>query len=350
MAQAFDERRLELFDAPILVSERVHSYLDTATVSASDNDVLVFKSATQNSQLAWVDRQGRAVGRPSEPGLFGGISLSPDATRLAVVRVNPQVTSSATLWLLDVPGPASSRFASASAEGPVWSPDGSRIVFASGGSGFENVLLRKPTGGNGQEEQLLRSDDRLSPTSWSGDGRFVLYVVVDSKTNSDLWVLALDGGSPKPLPFLRSEAAESQGQFSPTPGGPPRWVAFTSNESGRDDVELRTFPDAQNRMVVSSGGGHSPRWRKDGKELFYLASDGMVMSVAISDNPVRIGTAIPLFRAPRGFSTLNATGRRGPAPWDVTPDGQRFLFVAPVEAAGASEFIVVLNWQNGLAK
>jgi hypothetical protein len=84
--------------------------------------------------------------------------------------------------------------------------------------------------------------------------------------------------------------------------------------------------------------------------LFYVAADGMVMSVAISDNPFRIAMATPLFRTPQGFGTVNATGRRGPAPWDVTPDGQRFLFVAPVEASGAAQFTVVLNWQNGLPK
>jgi eukaryotic-like serine/threonine-protein kinase len=350
MAQTFDELRLELSGTPIVVSERVHSYLDTATVSVSDNGTLVYKSATQNMQLAWVDRQGRAVGRVSEPGLYGAINLSPDATRAVIVRVNPQITSNSTLWLLDLASGASSRFAStAGGEAAIWSPDGSRIAFTSG-LGFEHAIMQKPTGGNGEEEQLFRSaEDRAAPTSWSRDGRHVLYVVVNPKTSSDLWVLSLDGTS-KPVPFLRSGAAESQAQFSPDPQGPPRWVAFTSNESGRDEVQLRTFPDAQNRLVVSSAGGHSPRWRKDGKELFYVAGDGMVMSAAISDNPFRVAAATPLFRTPQGFATVNATGRRGPAPWDVTPDGQRFLFVAPVEASGTSQFTVVLNWQSGLTK
>ncbi len=211
-------------------------------------------------------------------------------------------------------------------------------------------MMQKPTGGNGEEEQLFRSaEDPTAPTSWSRDGRYILYVIVNPKTSSDLWVLSLDS-TPKPVPFLRSDAAESQAQFSPDAQGPPRWVAFTSNESGRDEVQLRSFPDAQNRLVVSSGGGHSPRWRRDGKELFYVAADGMVMSAAISDNPFRVAAATPLFRTPQGFGTVNATGRRGPAPWEVTPDGQRFLFVAPVEAGSASQFTVVLNWQNGLRK
>ncbi len=217
-------------------------------------------------------------------------------------------------------------------------------------AGLETALLQKPTGGTGQEEELFRSaGDRTAATSWSRDGRYLLYVVVDSKTNSDLWALSLDG-APKAIPFLRSEAAESQAQFSPNLQDASRWVALTSNESGRDEVQLRTFPDAENRLIVSSGGGHSPRWRGDGKELFYVAADGTVMAVAISYNPWHVGAATPLFQAPRGFNTLNATGRRGPAPWDVTPDGQRFLFVAPVQSGGQSQFTVVLNWQTGPRK
>ena len=217
MAQTFDERRLELSGAPIIVSERVHSYLDTATVSVADNDTLVYKSATQNMQLMWVDRQGRPTGRVSEPGLYGGINLSPDATRAVIVRVNPQVTSNATLSLLDLASGTSSRFAStAGGEAPVWSPDGSRIAFSSNVLGSETVIVQKPTGGNGEEEQLFRQsgDDRVAPTSWSRDGRHILYVIVNPKTSSDLWVLSLDG-TPKPAPFLRSAAAESQAQFSP---------------------------------------------------------------------------------------------------------------------------------------
>jgi hypothetical protein len=173
--------------------------------------------------------------------------------------------------------------------------------------------------------------------------------VADQKTNSDVWALSLDG-SPKAVPFLRSDAAESQAQFSPEPRGAPRWVAYTSNESGRDEVQLRTFPDAQTRLVVSSGGGHSPKWRRDGKELFFVASDGTVMAVAVSDNPLRLGPPVPLFQAPRGFAARDSTGLRSSKAWDVTPDGQRFLLPAPVEGVATSPFTVVLNWQTALTK
>ncbi len=344
MAQSFDESRLELTGTPILVAERVHAFLDTATVSASNNGVLVYKSASQNSQLTWMDRAGRVLGRVSEPALYDAVSLSPDGSRAVVLRTNPQVTSTAGLWLVDLATNRSSRFTSTVAtQGAVWSPDASRIAFVSGNA--ETLLMQKPADGSGQEELLFQSEDRAAPASWSKDGRFLLYVVVNAKTNSDLWMLAVDGSS-KPVPFLRSDAAEGQAQFSPDRQASPSLVAFTSNETGRDEIHLRTFPDAQNRVIVSNGGGHSPRWRADGKELFYIAEDGMVTSAAILDRPLRIGAVTPLFRAPRGFAIRDATGRRGSAPWDVRPDGQGFLMAAPLEGELATQFTVVLNWSS----
>ena len=350
MAQTFDTRALQLIGAPVAVAQRVHSFLDTTTASASENGALLYKSATEDSQLTWFDRQGRVAARVAEPGLYAALSLSPDGSRAAVLRTNPQVTSSLALWLLDVATGRGTRLsATAGAEAAVWSPDGTRTAFVSNTSGFETLLMQKPTDGSGQEQLLIQTNDRMAPMSWSQDGRDLLYVLVDPKTNSDIWVLPLDGAS-KPAPFLRTEAAESQAQFAPGRPGGARLVALTSNESGRDEVELRTFPDAGNRIVVSTGGGHSPRWRADGKELFYIAGDGMVTSVAISDNPLRAGTATPLFRMSRNFARPNATGRRGPAPWDVAPDGQKFLIATPLEGDAVSQFTVVLNWQQELAE
>lgn len=351
MAQGFDEGRLDLSGAPVLVAERVHSYLDTATVSASDNDVLVYKSAGDDLQLRWVDRQGRSIGHVSEPGLYGGLSLSPDAARAVVARVDPQVTSNADLWLLDLARSTSTRLSSTGvADAAVWSPDGSRIAFAANRFGSQTDLVQKASSGIGQEELLLRSDGGAAPASWSRDGRFLLYVVLDPKTNSDVWVLPLAGAS-RPFPFLRSDAAESQPQFAPHPQGSPRWVAYTSNESGRDEVHLRAFPDGQNQLLVSTNGGHSPRWRGDGRELFYVAAGGAIMATEVSaDNQLRVGAPTRLFQAPRGFAGRDSTGSRGAAPWDVASDGQRFLFAAPAEAAAAPQFTVVLNWQTELAK
>jgi eukaryotic-like serine/threonine-protein kinase len=338
-----------LAGSPIAVAQGVHSFLDTATMSSA-NGILVYKRASRDAQLTWFDRTGKVVGRVAEPGLYAGLSLSPDGTRATVVRTNPQVTSDAAMWLIDLASGASTRFAAqVGPQAGVWSRDGSRITFVSNRSGFENDLMQRSTRGADQEDLLIRVPDRAAASSWSADGRFLVYVVVDPRTNSDLWALPAENGS-KPFVFLRTGAIESQAQFSPDRLQAPRLVSLTSNESGRDEIELRTFPDGGNRMVLSNGGGHSSRWRGDGKELFYVAPDGMVMSVAISGSPVRAQPATPLFRAPQGFVTMDATGRRGPAPWDVTPDGQRFLFAAPLEGGTASQFTVALNWQQGLAE
>jgi eukaryotic-like serine/threonine-protein kinase len=349
MAQRFDERALAMIGDPALVSEGVHSFLDTATVSSSENGTLVYKRSARNTQLTWFDRQGRIVSRLAEPAMYGGLSLSPDATRVVVVRTNAQVSSNVGLWMIDLASGGNTRFASpVGGQAAVWSPDSRRIAYVSSNSGFETELMQKPAAGGGPEASLVALRDRASPSSWSPDGLFLLYVVVDPKTNSDLWAFPLDGVS-KPFPFLQTAAIESQAQFSPDGKQNPPLVALTSNESGRDEIELRTFPDGKSPMTVSNGGGHSPRWRADGKELFYLAADGTVMSVAVSGNPLRVQPAVPLFRAPRGLVTPDATGRRGPAPWDVTADGQRFLIAAPLEGDVGSQFTVVLNWQQGLA-
>jgi hypothetical protein len=113
-------------------------------------------------------------------------------------------------------------------------------------------------------------------------------------------------------------------------------------------VFLRTFPDAGGALVVSKGGGHSPQWRGDGRELYYVAADGAVMAVPLTESPLRVGVPVPLFNVPQGFASRDATGTRGAAPWAVTRDGRRFLFAVPEGAGGLAQFTVVLNWRNGL--
>ena len=352
MAQAFDERQLALSGDPVLVAEGVHSYLDTATLSVSDTGVLAYQPASVQSQLTWFDRDGKPIGRHQERGLFSGIVLSPDGGRALAVRINPQATSSTALWVLDFASRPSTRVSGGAAgSSAVWSPDGRRIVFSSNVGGFETTLMQRSISPDlGPEEALFQpGGNRVSPTSWSRDGTRLMYVVVDPRTNSDLWVLSMDG-APKATPFLISEAVESQAQFAPAADGPPRWVAFTTNESGRDEVQIRTFPDAGSPQVVSRGGGHSPKWRGDGKELFYIAADGMVTAVPVTRPGEPPGPPMALFRSPAGSARPDATGRRSAMSWDVSPDGQRFLFAAPSGAGSSSAFTVVLNWRRGIGK
>lgn len=160
----------------------------------------------------------------------------------------------------------------------IWSPDGNRFIFES-----EGGLFLAQTHDTQAPEMLVKPDrTKRSPTSWSPDGRFVIYTTVNPTTHSDLWTLSLSSGLAS-ASFLSSEAAESQGQFSPDAAGRLR-VAYTSNASGRDDVLLRAFPDGTVREVVSKAGGHSPRWRGDGQELFYVAADGTLMAVPVVKN------------------------------------------------------------------
>jgi eukaryotic-like serine/threonine-protein kinase len=171
----------------------------------------------------------------------------------------------------------------------------------------------------------------------------LLYTAEDPETKSDLWVLPLQGDR-QPIPFLRTEFSESSGQFSPD----GHWVAYISNESGRDEIYVREFSsgiargswDAAGRWLISKSGGTSPRWRADGKELFYVASDGKLMSVDITAKPVfQAGAPMPLFQLPPGFIG-----------GDVTGDGRRFLVGVPVAQSGSVPFTVVLNWQTTLKK
>jgi Tol biopolymer transport system component len=268
------------------------------------------------------------------------LALSRDGQRALVSRADPQVVSRTDLWLFDFPRNIVSRFRPIG-DDPVWSADGREVIYDT-----DEGVYKLPAEG-GQPETIMTTSiaGRRAPTSWSSDGRFVLHSLNSPKTSSDIFTLRL-GAKPTIEPFLNSVASESQAQFSPA-ATPPLLVAYTSNESGRDEVYVRTFPDAGNRQMVSRTGGHSPRWRGDGRELFYVAPDGMLMSAVFTDSGPSAPTA--LFPVPAGFASRDATTARAHAPWSVTPDGQRFLFAAP--AAGASRantLTVVLDWQAAL--
>ena len=193
---------------------------------------------------------------------------------------------------------------------------------------------------------LFKSDHVKFAEDWSRDGRFLLYYDVDPKTKSDLWVLPMDGassgekqGGRKPVPFLRTDFDERNAKFSPN----GHWVAYQSDESGRNEIYVRPFPAANGggKWTVSQGGGTQPRWRGDNKELFYLAPDGNVMAVQVSAsvNGFRPGTPAALFKSPP-----NAGG------WDVSADGKRFLFPVPARDAAQAPFTIVQNWISLLKK
>jgi len=346
MAQPFDARRLEPSGEAVPVAEQVGSYIDYGLFSASDNGVLVYRSsAGQDFQLTWLNQQGKILGTVAEPGRYNSMALSPDGRRIAVSRTNAENTPNWDIWLLDVGRNTSTRltYDQVRATFPVWAADGSSVVFDTEYAGVRSLYL-KLTSGAGDERLLLSSTaGEKYATSWSRDGRFLLYSGEDPETKSDLWVLPLQGDR-QPIPFLRTEFNESSGQFSPD----GHWVAYTSDESGRNEIYVRDFSsgaaqgswDAAGRWLISKSGGTSPRWRGDGKELFYVASDGKLMSVSITSKPVfQAGGPRPLFQLPSGFIG-----------GDVTADGKRFLIGVPVGQSASLPFTVVLNWQTALKK
>ena len=343
MAQPFNPQRLELTGVPAPVAERVNTYIDLGLFSTSIG-VLVYRTVDENLQLTWLDRGGKVLDRVGESGHYTSVALSPDGTRVMVSRVSPETSVKNDLWMLDFSPPRTTRFTfSAYSNYPVWSPDGSHIVFHAASPDGAVDLYRKPASGATEQELLLHSTNgELAPTSWSHDGRYLLFAVRNPRTKLDLGVLSLEAQS-KPVPFLQTGANEREGHFSPD----EHWVAYTSDESGRDEVYLRTFPGASKRVMVSIAGGASPRWRADGKELLYLAADGKLMSVEVTPGrESQPGTPKPLFQAPRIFEASCSCM----PDWDVTADGKRFLFAMPTEQSTQATFNVVLNWQAGLKK
>jgi eukaryotic-like serine/threonine-protein kinase len=340
-AQPFDAGRLQLSGDPVRVAEPVGSFLDGAFFSASTNGVLVFRKPDEDRQLTWFDRRGNVLGRASELGRYSGLTLAPGESRAVVVRQTPRATADQDLWLLELSQSRLSRltFDSRLEESPVWSHDGGRVFFM--GTGTAGSLFEQSLSGTDPAQLLLQNEEHKIPTSASSDGRFLLYTSVGKgSTRRDLWVLTLKGDR-KPFPFLRREYDQEQGQFSPD----GRWVAYVSNESGRYEVLVRPFTSAgaagaDQSSAVSNGGGSAPRWRGDGKELFYLSPNGTVTAVAFAtDRGVVIGAPRALYQVP-GVDTA----------WAVTRDGERFLLAVPAGLVTPSPFSVVFNWQAAVKR
>jgi Tol biopolymer transport system component len=205
------------------------------------------------------------------------------------------------------------------------------VFFSSMRSG-QGDLYQRPSSPAGAEQMILQSPDQKCAMSVSSDGKFMLLGNLSPKTKDDLWILPLSGER-KPTPFLQTPFRELGGQFSPD----GKWVAYASDESGRSEIYLQSFSDPSLRFQVSAGGGFRPRWRADGRELFYFGG-GEILSVAIgTETPLQPGTPKPLFRPPFGVD------------YAVSRDGQRFLIAAAVEET-RQPITVVLHWEAGLGK
>ena len=341
MAQPFDADRLEFTGDAAPVAEKVTESVGTwgAVFSASMNGVLAYQAGGPEalSELRWYDRQGRKLGALGT-GTYHGSRLSPDGTRLAVDFGDPN----REIWIFDLHRDVKTRltFVGGIDAAPVWSPDGTRIAFAALSGGTNSDVLVKKSNGEGQDEPLDVAADNKIPTDWSPDGHFLL---LDYNYNalSQLYVLALTGDR-KPYPFSKSQFPQRSGHFSPN----GRWIAYTSRESGRDEVYVAPFPGPGGKWQISSTGGRMPRWRRDGRELFFISEDGFLMAaeVASEQSKFDVKNVRPLFSV---NPAPEASERAGA--YDVSADGTRFIFAASNDE-NPPPITFVLNWPAELKK
>jgi serine/threonine-protein kinase len=287
--------------------------------------------------LALLDRAGKELAKAGSPHEQRGLALSPDGTTIAIDRSNPSGPTS--LWLHNLGRESESRL-SESGTTPVWSSDGKNIVFSQG-----NDLYLTDASGGGSAVAVFKNAKAKSASDLSRDGRFLLYTEIDPKDGADIWYLPdpLKPGAGKPVKWLGTKGLESQAQFSPD----GRWVAYTSDESGSDEVYVRPFPSGPGRTKVSSNAGREPRWSQDGREIYYLSDmDATTHKLfAASVRQGRDGT--PDIGVPQSLFEINASltfPQRNVFIYSPAPNG-RFVVNASTNTAPPT-INLITNWQN----
>ena len=350
LGQGFDAAHLELRGEAFTVAENVgRSTGFNIGVSASGTGMLAYAAAMlHRGRLTWFDRAGNSLNSVGVEGDYSDVRLSPNGQTLAASLVDPKAWNP-DIWLIDLMRGGPSRFTvgSALSAAPIWSPDGTRIVFRTNRNG-QTELYAKSAGGGGNEEVVLTYETQhaagidtpnLVCSDWSPDGRYVIASVPQQTTGDDLWLIPMVGDK-KPFKFLGPPSDQIHANFSPD----GHLVAYTSNESGRFQVYVQTFPLSDRKWQVSTDGGYEPRWRGDGHEIYYLSEDRKLMAVAVGTGP---SFAVPkmLFqtRVPEGV-----TSRR--THYVPSRDGQRFLVNTQSLDASPGPITVVLNWQAELGK
>jgi dipeptidyl aminopeptidase/acylaminoacyl peptidase len=349
MAQPFDTKRLELSGQAVPIAEQVAVSLGS-NFSLAPNGSLAYRTGggAGQQQLTWYDRQGKTLGAVADPYVYTGTSapvLSPDGKRVAFTRTDPQ-SGNTDIWLFEFSRGVTTRFTfdPGPDHNPVWSPDGSRIVFM-GQRGATSNIYQKASNLVGGEELVYKSPDvAVLPTSWSRDGKYVLY----QTAGAGVWAVPMQGsgegsGERKPIPLLPPEFNNRGARFSPD----GRYFSYLSTESGRDETYVRTFDPTAGagsatggKSMVSKDGGGGAHWRADGKEMLYFAPDLTLMSVDVSTSPVfQAGVPKTLFKS--SVASIY---------WESTGDGQRFLLPVAVGANTAAPYTVVLNWTSLLRR
>jgi eukaryotic-like serine/threonine-protein kinase len=344
MAQSFDENNFGLTGEPFPIAQQLQPdpIGGRAIFSVSDNGILAFQSGIMrgNGQLIWFDRNGKQIRGIGESGFYGQPRLSNDNQKIATSIFDLQLASS-DIWIYELARNVPTRFTfDPGFDGdPLWSADGKQIVFGSNRKGLRDIY-QKTSDGSGSEEILFESAENKVPTSLSPDGRFLAFTNTDTKANTkqDIWILPLFGER-KAYAFLQTPFDEFGAQFSPD----GRWLAYVSDELGTTQVYIAPFPGPGGKWQVSKSGGTEPRWRADGKELYFVSADSKLTAVEVTarDATVEIGIAQALFET-RLFLSPGTH-------YDVTRDGKRFLIDVAGEGSSVPIMLMV-NWTAELKR
>jgi eukaryotic-like serine/threonine-protein kinase len=342
LAQPFDAEKGRVSGQPVTITGGVSVFAPTggAEFGASANgQLIVYRLRAPASRLVWMDRSGRQLGSVGQPGFFGLVRISPDGRRLAADVEDPG-SGGRDVWLYDLATGIGSQltFDPVDAGWPVWSPDGSRLAFGSGGKGPPDIYV-KDLGGRLEETLLFAAPSTQFPSDWTRDGRFIAYVDYSPTRKAQKQILLLPmTGERKPVPLAGSGFTEYDPRFSPD----SRWIAFTSEESGRAEVYVAAVDGTGRRQRVSPAGGSLPCWSSDGKELFFVSADSVLMTV-----PVSLGPELR-FSEPKLLFSLPPFPFRFRSDYDVSRDGQRFLINLGTESYRQPPLTAAVGWQQQL--
>ena len=332
LAQPFDSTHGRVLSEPTpVVQPSLISGYGRPSASVSNNGTILFGTGSDRYQLTWLDRAGNTLATVGQPNRYASVRISPDAKKLGILQIESRGNPDA--WLMELSRAIASRLSFGGAFGTMsWSPDGHSVAYhrLNGTKLFQNS-----TNGGAAEQVLLQAPSTVYMNDWSSDGRFIVYSQLNAEGRSELWVLPLDGKR-EPQLFLKTAFDAFLARISPD----CKWIAYTSTETGQNEIYVQSFPKGSTRSLVSNNGGNFALWRRDGKELFYRAPDGQLMVVSASGTNagLEFGRPAALFRVsePQGQFSY---------PYDVAADGQKILALVPARGAGSTASLnILINW------
>jgi serine/threonine protein kinase len=334
MAVAFDANTRQVTGEPFPIADRVSESTSAgyAPFSVSENGITSFAHAGADTiQLTWKDRSGVTMGTIGDAADYRDLSAFAPDGRVVLSRTT---NNNRDVWVIDPARSTSARltFGPATEANPAWSPDGASIAFSGGSAG--DGLYEKSSDGSGDERLLAKLDGNGGVNDWSSDGRFIAYRADGAEAHPDVWIVPTDGKA-KPFPLMKTQYDEDNATFSPD----VRWIVYESDESGEKQIYLQPFPPTGAKYQISRNGGTRPRWRADGREIFFVAADASMMAVPVNvRRPYEAGTPVRLFDS--GIAMQSGRARM----YAVTPDGNRFLLAIPRQRSTPTPITVIVNW------